>query len=174
LILMLSDYELAIHTPIVWVGPKNNKIIYLSICCVYYVLTVVFGKKCVRKALPRLVVREGPRMKDLLKEVRVVVIGAGVAGLTAAQRLLQAGITDLVLLEAANRFANLKTIEFPIGTLLGFGSSGLVLLRDLDEIRGLECRVFNGRLISQARGSAQVRVHQGQPGGDGHGGSKGR
>jgi hypothetical protein len=26
---MLSDYELATHTPIVWVGPKNNKIIYL-------------------------------------------------------------------------------------------------------------------------------------------------
>ena len=42
-------------------------------------------------------------MKELLKDVRVVVVGAGVSGLTAARRLVQAGITDLTVLEAANR-----------------------------------------------------------------------
>lgn len=36
-------------------------------------------------------------------KVRVCVIGAGIAGLGAAQRLVEAGVQDFVLLEAEDR-----------------------------------------------------------------------
>lgn len=42
-------------------------------------------------------------MNSLPQKVRVCVIGAGVAGLGAAQRLAEAGIQDFVLLEAEER-----------------------------------------------------------------------
>lgn len=42
-------------------------------------------------------------MSSLPKKVRVCVIGAGVAGLGAAQRLAEAGVQDFVVLEAEER-----------------------------------------------------------------------
>lgn len=42
-------------------------------------------------------------MNSLPQKVRVCVIGAGVAGLGAAQRLAEAGVKDFVLLEAEKR-----------------------------------------------------------------------
>lgn len=42
-------------------------------------------------------------MNSLPQKVRVCVIGAGVAGLGAAQRLAEAGVQDFVVLEAQER-----------------------------------------------------------------------
>lgn len=50
-------------------------------------------------------------------KVRVCVIGAGIAGLGAAQRLVEAGVQDFVLLEAADRIGGrvctIKHGEYP-------------------------------------------------------------
>ncbi|CAB0005810.1 unnamed protein product [Nesidiocoris tenuis] len=43
------------------------------------------------------------RLDPAIKAPRVVIVGAGIAGLSAAHRLHQCGIRDVVILEAANR-----------------------------------------------------------------------
>ena len=37
------------------------------------------------------------------KSFKVIVIGAGIAGITACQRLIESGVTDILLLEAGDR-----------------------------------------------------------------------
>lgn len=43
------------------------------------------------------------KMVSVPSHVRVCIIGAGVAGLGAAQRLIQSGVDDIVVLEADDR-----------------------------------------------------------------------
>lgn len=52
---------------------------------------------------------------DRKESHRVVIIGAGIAGLTAARTLLQSGIEALVLEEAPNVGGRLKTLKTPEG-----------------------------------------------------------
>ena len=70
-------------------------------------------------------------------EPAVVIIGAGISGLSAAQRLAQSGISNFTVLEATDRYTN-SSLDF--GVLLhvfllpvlrlSFGSLGLGLRND--------------------------------------------
>jgi monoamine oxidase len=43
---------------------------------------------------------------------RVVVVGAGLAGLAAASRLIRSGVKDVVILEAADRSVGRLVVSF--------------------------------------------------------------
>ncbi|XP_071547521.1 uncharacterized protein [Panulirus ornatus] len=54
----------------------------------------------------------GLKMVNLPHQVRVCIVGAGVSGLGAAQRLIQSGIDDLLILEAGDRIGGrVNTVE---------------------------------------------------------------
>lgn len=46
---------------------------------------------------------QSSRARDMPKETKVVIVGAGAAGIAAASKLLQRGVSDFVILEANNR-----------------------------------------------------------------------
>lgn len=55
----------------------------------------------IRKKMQRL---EEEQQEKQQKTVDVVIVGAGIAGLAAADQLRSNGVTDVVILEASNRF----------------------------------------------------------------------
>lgn len=54
---------------------------------------------------PRPAQDEAYKIPDSWSQPKVVVIGAGIAGLSAAHRLVQCGLCDVTILEATDRFA---------------------------------------------------------------------
>lgn len=48
-----------------------------------------------------------------MESPKIIIVGAGVAGVAAASRLLSKGITDVTLLEAENRIGGrVHTVDF--------------------------------------------------------------
>ncbi len=102
--------------------------------------------------------REGFRPQpatDAWREVDVVIVGGGIAGLSAARRLLQLGIENFVLLElepelgGTSRSGNSDLVSFPWGAhyLPVPLASNVALIDLLDEMQLLEGRAVTGEPI---------------------------
>lgn len=49
----------------------------------------------------------------MAKKTKIVIIGAGAAGIAAASRLLQKGVNNFIILEATNRIGGrIRTVSF--------------------------------------------------------------
>ena len=74
------------------------------------------------------IAKEVKKMEDK-KSPKIVIIGGGIAGISAAQQLLVAGLTDVILLEAKDRLGGrIETIQYGefcewLSTCLPFNTS---------------------------------------------------
>lgn len=65
------------------------------------------------------------QMSTLPQHVRVCIIGGGVAGLGAAQELIQSGVDDILILEAQDRVGG-RVFTLTHGTVLYSENTGLL------------------------------------------------
>lgn len=73
------------------------------------------GKSTAISAGQEYCIMDSSSIKPNVKEPRVIIIGAGIAGLSAAHRLTQCGIRNFVVLEAKERFV--KCLAFEISNI---------------------------------------------------------
>lgn len=65
-----------------------------------------------------------------IKRCKVLIIGGGMAGLSAGNHLMQNGLSDFKILEARNRIGG-RIISIDIGTQKVFGLNQLILNKKL-------------------------------------------
>lgn len=81
------------------IGPKDGGVMAVAI--------MHRGKSTAVSSGQEYCIMDSSSIKPNVKEPRVIIIGAGIAGLSAAHRLTQCGIRNFVVLEAKERCVKL-------------------------------------------------------------------
>lgn len=85
------------------IGPKDVGVMAVAI--------MQRGKSTAISTGQEYCIMDSSSIKPNVKEPRVIIVGAGLAGLSAAHRLTQCGIRNFVVLEAKERFVKLQRYQ---------------------------------------------------------------
>lgn len=88
------------------------------------------------------------KLPDSWSQPKVVIVGGGIAGLSAAQRLVQYGLRDVTLLEATDK-------------LVSYIGSKLLVITSY--IEGVSDHWINGSTLKSAISSKPPKSHAGNP-----------